>query len=163
MTEQNQTNDMQALKTANCQTLSGKSNLTYHIGCDQDQNPCIRIAANTGGGFFSNEWIRIMHIQELLTAWGDDKPITAITLWPLFKGKSVNTPAFLLAVLKAEGVVISEAKKRFHKLGDIAKFQTAISELVSSKSGPTTATTATKKPTPPPSKSRKPVSPKNPA
>ena len=47
-----------------------------------------------------------------------------MALWPLFKGKSVNTPAFLLAVLKHEKVVVPvKGKQRIHQLADLPGFK----------------------------------------
>lgn len=93
------------VKTATCKSLSGKSELTYHIACDSDNEVYFRVADNSGKGFFSCEWIALSAIEAVFK----DKPaitgITAFMFNDLFTGKSVNTPAFLLAVLKAENLV----------------------------------------------------------
>lgn len=93
------------VKTSTCKSLSGKSDLTYHIACDSDNEVYFRIAENTGKGFFSCEWVGLSAIEAVIK----DKPtmsgITAFMFNELFTGKSVNTPAFLLAVLKAENLV----------------------------------------------------------
>ena len=41
---------MRILKVASCPTSSGKATLTYHIGCNADNEIQFRIMANTGGG-----------------------------------------------------------------------------------------------------------------
>ena len=41
------------LKIASCPTLSGKSQLTYHVGCASDSAIRLRIYASIGGGTFS--------------------------------------------------------------------------------------------------------------
>ena len=46
---------MRVLKTSSCKTLSGKSTLTYQIGCNPDSIIHLRISRNDGGGFFSPE------------------------------------------------------------------------------------------------------------
>ena len=46
---------MRILKIASCSTNSGKTTLTYHIGCTTDKNIQLRVVANTGGGLFSPE------------------------------------------------------------------------------------------------------------
>tara|TARA_R100000935_G_C2836989_1_gene168654 strand:- start:291 stop:767 length:477 start_codon:yes stop_codon:yes gene_type:complete len=93
------------VKTATCKSLSGMSELTYHIACDSDNEVYFRVAENSGKGFFSCEWIALSAIEAVIK----DKPamtgITAFMFNELFTGKSVNTPAFLLAVLKAENLV----------------------------------------------------------
>jgi hypothetical protein len=56
--------DMKVLKTATCKTLSGKSTLTYQIGCSPESIIHLHIAKNTGAGFFSDEWVAFPY-----TAW----------------------------------------------------------------------------------------------
>ena len=50
--------------------------------------------------------------QEAFEARPENKPINSMTLRPLFQGKSVNTPAFLLAVLSAEKLLEPVPKKK---------------------------------------------------
>lgn len=99
---------MRILKIGTCPTLSGKgkSILTYHIGCTPDSEVHFRVSSNTGGGYFSPEWVSLKAIQEAFDK--GPKPLTSFALWPLFKGKSVNTPGFLFAALKNEGQVQSD-------------------------------------------------------
>ena len=127
----NTTLPMRIIKIASCPTCSGKAKLTYHFGCTKDNQLDIRIVENSGGGFFSEEWVPLKGIQEAL-----DKaphPITAIPFINLFIGKSVNTPGFLLAVLKHEGFVkLLEGKIRGYEKLDSASFMTELNKLVSS-------------------------------
>lgn len=119
------------LKIASCHTLSGKSTLTYHIGCNGESEVHIRIHANDGGGFFSNEWISLDKVQQVFAKVPADKPITSFVLHSIFRGKSVNTPAFLLAVLKQEGLVKqSEDKQRQHDRIDPAEFIAGVNTLI---------------------------------
>jgi len=89
------------LKTASCKTISAKSTLTYQIGTEDDELH-VRITKNTGGGFFSDEWISMNDIQSVLDEQPAGTPVTSFLLQPLFRGKSVNTPAFLLSALVHE-------------------------------------------------------------
>lgn len=114
------------VKVDSCPSLTGKSTLTYHIGLDAD-GIHIRVHANTGGGYFSKEWIAFSAIQETLEK--QTKPFSSILLKPLFQGKSSNTPAFLLSALKHEGVIIDSEKKGY-ECGDIAKFVAEIKQLM---------------------------------
>jgi hypothetical protein len=91
--------DMKVLKTATCPTLSGKSKLTYQIGISPDSVVHLRIAKNSGGGFFSDEWLSIDSIIETLKKRPEGSPVLSHFLTPLLKGKSVNTSAFILAAL----------------------------------------------------------------
>ena len=135
------------LKKANCPTLSGESTLTYHIGCTAKSEIHIRIHANDGGGFFSREWVTWKEIQRHLQKVPKGSPITSIVLHRLFKGKSVNTPAFLLAALKHEKLLQPmKGKKRSHELVDPGAFLARVDKLMSSNTGTSTRKTAKKAP-----------------
>ena len=90
---------MEVLKTATCKTLSGKSTLTYQIGVTPDSVVHLRISKNTGGGFFSDEWVSFEDIYRTLEKRPDGSPVLSHFITPLLTGKSVNTSAFLLAAL----------------------------------------------------------------
>jgi len=98
-----QVKSMRILKIATCLNNSGKATLTYHIGCTSDKDIQFRVIANTGGGLFSPEWISLSAIQVAFEK--APVPLTSFPLIQLYKGKSTNTPAFLMAVLKHEGLV----------------------------------------------------------
>jgi len=126
---------MRILKTDSCNTLSGSANkINFQIGCTPNSKIYIRIVTNTGGGFFSQEWISWEAIQQALKQCPKDVPITSLFLYPLFKGKSVNTPSFLLAALKHLNLVQPlKGKKRCHELMDPKPFLIEINKLISSK------------------------------
>ena len=114
---------LKIIQTSKCQTISNKSTLTYNIGVDDEDNIFIRIASNTGGGYFSKEWISLDHITSVLSDVTGEH-ITSINLIPLFKGKSVNTPGYFLAVLLKEGLLapFEEGKKRQYVFSGADKF-----------------------------------------
>ena len=122
------------LKVATCPSLSGKSTLTYHIGCNEKSKILFRIANNTGGGFFSKEWIALDTILNIFDQQPDNKPIVSLLLYPLFQGKSLNTPAFLLAVLRQEGLVrqLQDHPKHYDRLSSDT-FMAEIEKLIQSK------------------------------
>ena len=94
------TNDsIRILKRATTKSLTGGSSLKFEIGTSTDDEIHVRITDNTGGGFFSNEWISMKDIQSVMEEQPAGTPVTSFLLQPLFHGKSVNTPAFLLAAL----------------------------------------------------------------
>lgn len=133
MKKKEEDSSIHVLKTATCNTLTGTASLTYQIGCDEDNAIYIRISGNTGGGFFSNEWVSLDHALQALTE-GPEKELTAISLYPLFRGKSVNTPSFLMAVLKHLKLVQTiKGKKRHHDLLDPKPFLEQTKKLISSK------------------------------
>ena len=119
------------LKTASCKTLSAKSTLTYQIGSEDDELH-IRISKNTGGGFFSDEWISMNDIQSVLEEHPAGTPVTSFLLQPIFQGKSVNTPAFLLAALAHEKLLIPmQGKKRSHEPVGSDEFTAKVEKMTS--------------------------------
>jgi hypothetical protein len=91
------------LGTSSCSSLSGKSALIYNIGMDTEGQTQIQVVGNDGGGYFNNDWITFKDIQAELK----QKPheISSGSLRSLYPSKSNNSPGFLLAVLKAVGLV----------------------------------------------------------
>ena len=131
VTPSNSILSMRIIKIASCSTCSGKANLTYHFGCTQDNQVYIRIVVNSGGGFFSEEWVPLN--ATLAALENAPHPITAYPFTNLFIGKSVNTPGFLLAVLKHEGLVkLLEGKVRGYEKLDSATFMAEVNKLVAS-------------------------------
>ena len=114
---------LRILKVGSCQSLTGASTLTYHI----DSEVRFRVWENTGGGLFGREWVDWRRIEPVLKA----PKLTAGTLRNLFQGKSRNTPGFLLAVLKAEGLV-KAAEGGVHTGADPAPFLKAMEVLIAS-------------------------------
>ncbi len=129
-----QTEEIRTLRTETCNTLSGSTKITYNISCTTDSKIYFRISNNTGGGFYSNEWVAWDAIQQALKQCPKDVPITSLFLYPLFKGKSVNTPSFLLAALKHLKLVQPlKDKKRNHELLDFKPFNEEMKAMMSSK------------------------------
>ncbi len=122
------------LKRGTCPSLSGKSKLTYQIGCTAASEIQVRVCGNDGGGMFGDEFVSLNAIQELFAKVPADKPLTSFLLVPLFEGKSANTPGFLFAVLKHEGLVqAGKDKQRSYERGDPKKFMAEVKALMASK------------------------------
>ena len=120
------------IKTGNCSSRSGKSKLTYLIGADSASEIHFRINGNTGNGFFNNDWIPLETILELLGKSGG--AFTSYALHPLLKGKSNNTPAFLIASLLEESIIHrSVSEKRCYEMSDVSVFMAKIKPLLESK------------------------------
>ena len=107
-----ETSDIEIVSTRKTKTISGKSNLTYHDGKDEEANQYIRIWVNSGNGYFSNEWIPVTEIIGILEQHNSG-PTSSIIFSNLFSGKSVNTPSFLSAALLDSGMLeLAEGTKR---------------------------------------------------
>lgn len=144
--------DVRVLKTATCSSLSGKSKLTYNVGgeenaegvCTSKSEIHFRIHANSNSGYFNGEWVGMSAIQPVLDK---AKTLTCFTLGPLFRGKSINTAGFLLAVLKNEGLVrAAKDDKRSYERGDPKAFLAGAKVLLESPAAtkPRARTLATK-------------------
>ena len=132
MKKETSTEIIHTIKTGNCSSRSGKSKLTYLIGADSASEIHFRINGNTGNGFFNNDWIPLETILELLGKSGG--AFTSYALHPLLKGKSNNTPAFLIASLLEEGIIHrSVSEKRCYELSDVSVFMAKIKPLMESK------------------------------
>jgi hypothetical protein len=135
-TDDSQEASITIIKKGTCKTLQGTATLTYHIGLDDTGAILWKIAASTGNGMYSREYVAFTDIQKALADWPGDLPITSMTLRPLFQGKSVNTPAFLLATLVKEGILVPVPdKKRHYQLGDAKPFQAAVEGWKAQHSG----------------------------
>jgi len=118
------------LKTSTCQALSGNGTIGYELSLDNKKALHIRVTSNSGGGYFSNESIPMSEVEGILFSLAHNERLTSTACQPLFKGKSVNTPAFLMAALRNEGLVkpIGELK-RYHQCIDAKSFKALIRKL----------------------------------
>jgi hypothetical protein len=118
---------IRVLKSGTCQSLSGKAKLTYQVGCDNEANLAVRVATNTGGGFFSDEWVPLTAIDKVVQSPAAKKGLTSTAFRSIFKGKSVNTAGFLLAVLSHERAVRrQEGKSRLYEVADYDTFRAGL-------------------------------------
>ena len=121
--------EVRILETSSCASLSGKSTLTYNIGCDTETQ--IQVVGNDGGGYWNNDWVAYRDIQAELEK--EPKEITSGTLRCLYPSKSNNSPGFLLAVLKAVGLVqVSTTNPRCYEALDPAVFIAGVKTLMES-------------------------------
>ena len=131
--ENNEAPAIRILKIGTCPSTSGKSTLKYHLGANAESAIQIRVVDNSGGGFFSQEWIALATIQEALKQTPDGQAITSFSLRGIFRGKSVNTAGFLMAVLKHEGLVKHmQEKQRCYEAVDPAHFIADVETLIKS-------------------------------
>ena len=122
---------MRLLKIDTCPSLSGRSALTYHIGCKEDQSVHLRIYQNSGTGIHSKDWVALAHLDNSMQS--EDKPISAGMLKELFKGKSTNTTGFVIAALINEGLIkIDDDIKRTYQRIDPTEFMKRIQTIMES-------------------------------
>ena len=127
---------IRVLKTGTCPSLSGKSKLTYHIGCLGKSDVQFRIHANSGTGFFSDEWVPLSAILQVIDKQPSGEPFTSFILLPLFRHQSINTLGFLFAALRQEGLVqTSEENKRCYERMDQKAFMQSVKALLDIPTG----------------------------
>lgn len=153
-TSTNPDSAIRVLKTATCDSLSSRSKVTYQVGCTGKSDIQFRLTGNTGNGFFNSElWISLSDIQGAFDNAGSGKPVTAFSLSSLYKGKSSNSPGFLFAVLKQEGLVRAmQDKPRSYERLDPREFLARIRAHITVDAKPEGAKKATAAVTKPPSK-----------
>ncbi|MFC1772604.1 hypothetical protein ACFL3A_04530 [Pseudomonadota bacterium] len=124
---------MHVITKSTCDSVSSKSKITYHVGATPDNEIHFRIHSNTGGGFMSTEWVSLKDILDVFGEVPKGQPITSFVLQPLFRGKSVNTPAFLVAALANEKLLqLLKGKKRGHIVMDPEGFIARMEKLMTS-------------------------------
>ena len=121
--------EIRVVKVSQCPSLSARSTLTYHVGCDGDRI-MLRVYHNTGEGYFNPEWVSYAGIKALLTSTDS---ITAASLRELFQGRSVNTAGFVLAMLKDLGLIeTSKTNLRHYTYADENQFEEDVAKLIAS-------------------------------
>lgn len=121
------------IKICTCPSLSGKSTLTYHIGCNDQSELYFRVYANSSSGYYSQEWVSLVAIQKAFAKVPADGAITSYLMRDLFTGKSTNTPGFLFAALLAESLVQpSSVVERCYECTDGKEFFAGIQALIDS-------------------------------
>ena len=104
---------IRVLKDGNCPSLTGRSTLGYQLGLKDESDLYLRLVSNTGSGFFSKEWIACSVIEQLITGAAE---LTSTSFKTLFPNKSVNTGGFVMAVVKALGLIQTNVlNSRWHE------------------------------------------------
>lgn len=103
------TQELKVLRTDKCPSLSGRSMLTYELGADPAGGIHMRVTHNTGKGQFNPAWVAYAVIEPLLR---EAHTLSSRALAVLFPGTSINTPGFVLAVLKHLGVIQAVVDQR---------------------------------------------------
>ena len=115
--------NIKVIKSAETTSLTGTGVLGYEIGSDESGVTHYRITANNAGGFFSQEWVSWPAIYGVCNGHSQ---ITSVLFRALFKGKSVNTAGFLMAVLQQEGLVQRvPGKTRLYALTEVGRKKAA--------------------------------------
>lgn len=88
-------------KIGTCQSISGLSELTFHLGYEADnpQRIHLRLVKNSSTGKIHPGWLALADLEQALSAVPADGAFKASVLAPLFRGRSTNNLHFSIAVL----------------------------------------------------------------
>ena len=88
-------------KIGTCQSISGLSELTFHLGYEADnpQRIHLRLVSNSGNGKIHPGWLSLADLEQALSAVPADGAFKASVLAPMFYGRSANNLHFSIAVL----------------------------------------------------------------
>lgn len=113
--------NIQPLKKGSCPTLSGKAQLEYVVGQGEAGELYLKVSASDGGGHFDKSYVPWSKVLEALQSVN---PVTSIPLRLVYRGKSVNSSGFLLAVLLKEGVIerLPDRSKQYRLAADAEDF-----------------------------------------
>lgn len=120
---------IRVLKADNCPSLTARSTLGYELGLKDESELHLRLVSNTGSGFFSKEWIACSVIEQLITGAAE---LTSTSFKTLFPNKSVNTGGFVMAVVKALGLIQTNVlNSRWHEqVAEVTFEQVTIEAMV---------------------------------
>ena len=107
-------NPIQTIYEGQCESLSGRSTLTYEIGRHPETGALhLRIVKNSGGGMFCDEWIEARLIDSIVRGATE---LTSRSFQALQPGRSINGAGFAMAVLRALGLIrVNGENSRLHE------------------------------------------------
>ncbi len=142
---------MKTIKEHSCPGLSGNNTLTYEIGMENDQSFWLRLVKSSGGGFLCKDWVSVDAVMDTLRK--SASPFTSYAIHTHYSGKSINSPSFLMAVLRHEELIVQDTIKQQAFVGN--DFDIALKNFQSRMSADIAAPSPTKKKRPPRKPKRK--------
>lgn len=120
---------IRVLKNDTCPSLTARSTLGYQLGLKDESELYLKLISNTGSGFFSKEWVACSVIEQLINGSAE---LTSTSFKAIFPNKSVNTGGFVMAVIKALGLIQPNPQNsRWHQqVPEMSFDQVAIEAMV---------------------------------
>jgi hypothetical protein len=127
---------IQTIHEGRCESLSGRSTLTFAVGRHPETNALhLRIAGNTGGGMWCDEWIPGSEIDAVVMG---DPELTSRSFQVLKPGRSTNTAGFVMAAIKSMGLIRNNAENtRLHEHVPTETFEKVVTALMGGESATT--------------------------
>ena len=116
-----------------CQSLSGRSTLTYAIGRHtEDRTLTLAITGNSGSGMWAKEAASGRAIQDIVLG---EEGLTSKVFQALHPGRSINTGGFVLAALKDLGLIRANTENtRLHEHIPTTTFEQVAMARIAEKS-----------------------------
>jgi hypothetical protein len=126
---------IQVIHEGQCESLSGRSTLTFSVGRHPDTGALhLRIVGNTGGGMWCDEWIPGSEIDAVVIG---DPELTSRSFQVLKPGRSTNTAGFVMAAIKSMGLIRNNAENtRLHELVPTETFEKVVTALMGGSGTP---------------------------
>lgn len=120
---------IRVLRRDSCPSLTGRSTLGYELGLKDESELYLRLVSNTGSGFYSKHWIACSMLEPVINGASQ---LTSTAFKTLFPNQSVNTGGFVMAVVKALGLIQTNVTNtRWHEQVPETSFeQIAIEAMV---------------------------------
>lgn len=104
---------IEVIFTGECQSLSGRSTLTFAIGRHPESGLHLRIVANSGMGMWCDEWIPGSDIDAVVVGQVE---LTSRAFQVLKPGRSTNTAGFVMGAIRSLGLIRPNAENsRLHE------------------------------------------------
>ncbi len=129
---------IQTIHEGQCESLSGRSTLTFSIGRHPETQALhLRIVGNTGGGMWCDEWIPGSEIDAVVIG---DPELTSRSFQVLKPGRSTNTAGFVMAAVKSMGLIRNNAENtRLHEHVPTETFEKVVAALMGGSGTPAKA------------------------
>ena len=126
--------DVQLLSTAKCSSISGRGEIRYSLGVNENKEVFIKLVSSSGGGQINNSWIQLAEILKLLENQAGAESFTSTIFNPIFAGVSSNNCGFTLAVALKEKLVIPKVgNRRKFTYNSPAAFLAKVDKLIAAK------------------------------
>lgn len=123
---------IEVIHTGTCESLSGRSDLTFAIGRHIESGALyIALTGNSGKGMFSSQFVSATAIQEVVIG---NHEVTGLSLKVIYPNVSTNSNAFLLSVLRAIGLVeVDPEQTRRHRHVSGQTLEKCVSKLMANQ------------------------------
>ena len=96
-----------------CESLSGRSTLTFAVGRHEDGTLCVKLQSNSAAGMFYDGWVSGLEIDTIVIGHTE---LTSASFQKLTLGRSTNNGGFIAAVVRSLGLTrVSTENTRHHE------------------------------------------------